>query len=223
MPMLKRLALLHTVSFLADMFRTLLQERLPNLEHFHLVDEGIIRELMAQGQLTPKVIRRIATQAFLAQESGAELILFTCSSTSPAVDAVRNFIDIPILKIDEPMAKQAVGLGETIGVVATAKTTQQPSIDLIESIAKERKRKVRVQSVLESAAFQAKLAGDNNTHDQLVKNAVHRLAQDNDVVILAQASMAHLAEPLGKEVQVPVLASPEFCIRELEERFKRKV
>jgi Asp/Glu/hydantoin racemase len=220
--MIKRLALLHTVSFLADMFRKLLQESLPNLEHFHLVDEGIIRELMTQGKLTPKIIRRIGTQAFLAQEAGADLILFTCSSTSPAVDTVRNFVDIPILKIDEPMAKHAIELGEAIGVVVTAKTTQEASVALIESVARRQGRKVRVQSVLESAAFHAKLAGDNPKHDHLVKDAVHRLAQNNDVVVLAQASMAHLAEPLGKEVRVPVLASPKFCIKALEEIAERK-
>jgi Asp/Glu/hydantoin racemase len=211
--MIKRLALLHTVSFLADMFRKLLQESLPNVDHFHLVDEGIIRELMFQGKLTPKVIRRIGAQALFAQETGADLILFTCSSTSPAVDTVQNFIDIPILKIDEPMVKQAIELGEAIGVVVTAKTTQEPSVNLIKSLAEKAGRKVRVQSVLESAAFQAKLAGDNARHDQLVKDAVLRMADDNDVVILAQASMAHIAEALGKDVRIPVLASPEFCIK----------
>ncbi|MBI5579741.1 MAG: hypothetical protein HY895_11355 [Deltaproteobacteria bacterium] len=220
--MIKRLALLHTVSFLADMFRKLLQENLPNVEHFHMVDEGIIRELMAHGKLTPKVIRRIGTQAFFAQETGADLILFTCSSTSPAVDIVRNFVDIPILKIDEPMVKHAIELGEAIGVVATARTTQEPSVSLIESAARKEGRKVRVQCVLESAAFHAKLEGDTPRHDQLVKDAVHRLAQNNDVVVLAQASMAHLAEVLGKEVRVPVLASPGFCIKALEEIAERK-
>jgi Asp/Glu/hydantoin racemase len=215
----KRLALLHTVGFLADMFRKLLQESMPKLESFHLVDEGIIRGLMAQGTMTPQIIRRIATQAFLAQESGADLILFTCSSTSPAVDSVRAVIDIPIMKIDEPMARHAIGLGEAIGVVATAKTTIDPSVRLIESAARDSGRTVRVQGVLESSAFEAKLAGDNATHDRLVGDAVRRLAEKSDVVVLAQASMAYLAEPLGKEVSVPVLASPKLCIGALKELF----
>lgn len=217
--MKKRLALLHTVAFLADMFRKLLQENMPELDSFHLVDEGIIRGLMAQGKMTPQVIRRIGTQACLAQESGADLILFTCSSTSPAVDSVRAIVDIPIMKIDEPMARHAVGIGEKIGVVATARTTMDPSVRLIESAARDSGRTVRVQGVLESSAFEAKLAGDNDTHDRLVGNAVRRLARESDVVVLAQASMAHLAEPLGKAVSVPVLASPKLCITALKELF----
>ncbi len=217
--MKKRLALLHTVAFLADMFRKLLQESMPELDSFHLVDEGIIRGLMAQGKMTPQVIRRIGTQAFLAQESGADLILFTCSSTSPAVDSVRAVIDIPIMKIDEPMARHAIGLGEAIGVVATAKTTIDPSVRLIESAARDSGRTVRVQGVLESSAFEAKLAGDNATHDRLVGDAVRRLAEESDVVVLAQASMAYLAESLGKEVSVPVLASPKLCIGAIKELF----
>lgn len=217
--MKKRLALLHTVAFLADMFRKLLQESMPALDSFHLVDEGIIRGLMAQGKMTPQIVRRIGTQACLAQESGADLILFTCSSTSPAVDSVRAIVDIPIMKIDEPMARHAVGLGEKIGVVATARTTMDPSVHLIESAARDRGRTVRVQGILESSAFEAKMAGDNDTHDRLVGDAVRRLAKESDVVVLAQASMAHLAEPLGKAVPVPVLASPRLCVAALKELF----
>jgi len=217
--MKKRLALLHTVVFLADMFRKLLLENMPKLESFHIVDEGIIQGLMAQGKMTPQIKRRIGTQALLAQEAGADLILFTCSSTSPAVDDLRVLIDTPIMKIDEPMARHAIGIGEKIGVVATAKTTIGPSVHLIESTAKESGRKVIVQSILESSAFEAKLLGDNNTHDRMVQDAVHRLAQKCDVVVLAQASMAHLAETLQEEVSVPVLSSPKPCISALKELF----
>jgi Asp/Glu/hydantoin racemase len=217
--MKKRLALLHTVVFLADMFRKLLLENLPKVESFHIVDEGIIQGLMAEGKITPQSIRRIGMQALLAQENGADLILFTCSSTSPAVDSLRALIDVPIMKIDEPMARHAISLGADIGVVATAKTTIEPSVRLIESAAKERGSKVRVQSLLESSAFEAKLAGDNSTHDRIVRDAVQRLAKKCDVVVLAQASMAHLAEPLEGEVSVPVLASPKLCISALKELF----
>ncbi len=217
--MKKRLALLHTVVFLADMFRRLLVETMPKLESFQQVDEGNIQGLMAEGKMTPQSIRRIGIQALLAQQTGADLILFTCSSTSSAVDSLRALIDVPIMKIDEPMARHAVERGKEIGVVATAKTTIDPSVRLIESTAKERGCKIRVHSTLESSAFDAKMVGDNDTHDRMVRDAVHRMSKKCDVVVLAQASMAYLAEPLQEELSLPVLASPKLCIAALRELF----
>jgi aspartate/glutamate racemase len=142
MVMIRQIGLLHTVGFLADMFRNLFQETIPDVNSFHIVDEGIIKQLMENEGLTPAIVRRIALQANLAVEAGADLILFTCSSTSPAVDTVRNLIDIPIMKIDDPLADKAVELGEKIGVITTAKTTLEPSINLISSRAAEKGKPV---------------------------------------------------------------------------------
>jgi aspartate/glutamate racemase len=106
MVMIRQIGLLHTVGFLSDMFRNLFLETIPDVKSFHIVDEGILKQLMENDGLTPAIIRRVAMQANLAMESGADLILFTCSSTSPAVDTVRHLIDIPIMKIDDPLLKQ---------------------------------------------------------------------------------------------------------------------
>ena len=214
--MIQRIALLHTVVFLADMFRKLLQENLPHTESFHVVDERILQELLDVGHMTPKVVRRIATHVLLAEDAGADLILFTCSSTAPAVDAVRGLVEIPILKVDEPMAEKAVGLGETIGVLTTAKTTLGPSVGLIEATAAKQGKRVRVQAELEAQAFEARLAGDIEAHDRIVKGTVATLAKNNAVVVLAQASMAHLADELQNNLDVPILASPKICIETLK-------
>jgi hypothetical protein len=40
--MIQQIGLLHTVGFLADMFRNLFQETIPDVNSFHIVDEGII-------------------------------------------------------------------------------------------------------------------------------------------------------------------------------------
>ena len=47
---------------------------------------------------------------------------------------------------------------------------------------------------------------------QFAQWCVFNLAKEHDVIVLAQASMAHLAKPLGIELQKPVLASPELCL-----------
>lgn len=215
--MIQRIAILHTVVFLAEMFQKLFQQKLPGTESFHIVDESIIQELLRAGHMTPKIVRRIGTHAMLASDAGADLILFTCSSTAPAVNTVKELVDIPILKVDEPMAEKAVGIGTKIGVVTTAKTTLKPSIQLIEFSAEKQGKKVKVQAELESKAFQARLSGDIREHDRIVKQSILKLTKDNDVIVLAQASMAHLADEMKDQTEIPVLSSPGLCMETLEQ------
>jgi Asp/Glu/hydantoin racemase len=215
--MIKQIAVLHTVAFLAEMFRKLFQENLPNIENFHVVDESIIQELLKVGHLTPKIVRRIATHVMLANDAGADLILFTCSSTSPAVDSIKALVDIPILKVDEPLAEKAVSLGEKIGVVTTAKTTLEPSVNLIEASAARHGKKVQVHAELQNKAFEARLSGNISEHDRLVKETIRKLARKNNVIVLAQASMAHLADEMKNDIDVPILASPPLCMEALQQ------
>jgi len=80
--------------------------------------------------MVPGIVRRIATQVAPAQEAGAEVILFTCSLTSPAVDAVRPLIDVPIIKIDDAVAVRAIETGPRIGSCAPARPRSAPARDL---------------------------------------------------------------------------------------------
>jgi len=49
----------------------------------------------------------------------------------------------------------------------------------------------------------------------LLTEAAEQLAEEADVLILAQASMAHLAPVLNQRNRVPVLASPDLCVEAL--------
>jgi aspartate/glutamate racemase len=105
-----RLAVLHTVSALAERFKPMFREKLPErVDTFHMVDESLLQDLMRHGP-QPGITRRIVTFAGLAADAGADLIVFTCSSTSPAIDVARQTVAVPILKIDDPMAARAAGL-----------------------------------------------------------------------------------------------------------------
>lgn len=213
---MKRLALIHTVLFLAEMFKKKLAASYPGLQSFHVVDESLLQDLMASGGvMTPGLVRRLAAQAGLARDAGAEVILFTCSSTSPAVDFVRPLSDVPIIKIDDPLAERAVQTGEKIGVICTAKTTFLPSQNLIREHAIRQGRNVDIRARLESEAFEAVMAGDKVRHDELVMRAAIELGRECDVVVLAQASMAHLVPELAKRIPIPVLAGPDLCVAAL--------
>jgi len=81
-------------------------------------------------------------------------------------------------------------------------------------------KQVDVHVELDSGAFEAIMAGDRVEHDKRVKAVAERLSKKSDVVVLAQASMAHLAPELNKTLPVPVLASPELCLNALAKLLK---
>lgn len=212
---MKKLALIHTAPFMVAEFKKLLAKRYPDLESFHMVDESLIQDARRDGGMTPAITRRIAGLCGLAQDAGAEIILFTCSSTSPAVDPVRPLMNVPVLKIDDPMAAQAVECGSKIGLLCTSKTTVAPSMQILKYHAAQAGHEIEIELVVENEAYFAMRGGDKEAHDRAVTAAAGCLAGSCDVVVLAQASMAHLAGDLSKSLQIPVLESPSPCVEAL--------
>lgn len=211
---LPRLAVIHTVATLVPLFKQKLADAYPSLDTFHILDESLLQDLIRHGQ-SPSLAARILGHVLLAEKAGATAVLFTCSSTSPAVDVARQAVNIPIVKIDDAMARLAVTSGRRIGLVCTATSTVGPSTAIIESHAADLGCDVKVLPVLVEDAFKAAQKGDREVHDKLVRAAAVELAKGCDVLVLAQASMAHLAEALQQEVAAPVLSSPDLCITSL--------
>jgi len=211
---MQRLAVLHTVSFLVDRFKGLLKERYPGLDSFHMLDESLLQDLL-RGAATESVVPRVERLVRAARDAGADVVLFTCSSTSPAVDAVRPQVDVPIIKIDDAMAEKAVASGSRIAVLCTASSTVGPSTAIIEEHARKQEKPVAVRPELCGEAYKALMAGDRQEHDRLLVETARRLKGESDVIVLAQASMAHLAKPLAAELGIPVLASPDLCVESL--------
>ena len=100
--MIRRIAFIHTVAMLVERFRPRFQSALPDTDCFHMLDESVLQDLIRHGP-SPGITRRIVTLAQMAADAGAELIVFTCSSTSPAIDTARQTVGVPILKIDDPL------------------------------------------------------------------------------------------------------------------------
>lgn len=202
----------HTVASLADRFEELAAEYIPEADHFHIVDESVLNDALEASELTPDINQRICSQLVLAEDAGADLILDTCSSTSPAVDIARQIVDVPILKIDDPMTETAVERGDHITVLATAASTLDPSTDLVRRKANQQGTSVTIRSELIEGALDAREHGKQDEHDQKITDRTLELADETDVIILAQASMSHLAPDLSKRVSVPVLSSPDMAM-----------
>jgi hypothetical protein len=64
------------------------------------------------------------------------------------------------------------------------------------------------------------MQGRRELHDQLVTEAAASLAPRVDRIVLAQASLAHLAKPLAAQLGLPVLASPELLVQDVLARVR---
>ena len=209
----KKLGLVHTSATLVPVFAQLCKAKLPNVEVFNIADDSLVKGIMAAGHLTAQISRRVAGYLESAELAGADYILVTCSSIGPAVEAAAKLNGVPVLRVDQPMADQAVQTGKHIGVIATLRTTLEPTADLIERRAEKAGRQIKLTSRLCEGAFDALMNGDAAKHDALVAGALKELSQSADVIVLAQASMARVEEGLAPaDKRVPILASPGIAV-----------
>ena len=215
----KKVFFIHTIPALIPLFNDLCKDLLPpEVEVVHIADEMLARIVVAQGSLSPFIYRRTAQQVIAAEQAGAALVQATCSSISPCIEASKAFVDIPVLKIDEPMVRRAIQLGNRIGITATALTTLGPTTELVHRIAQECDRKVNVSSVLCEGAYAALMSGNIELHDQIVLKYLRELMTRVDVVLLAQASMARVVEQMPVDEQlIPILTSPRLAVTHIAE------
>lgn len=209
----RKLGLIHTSATLVPVFEQLCREKLPGVSVFNIADDSLIKDVVARGELTPGVARRVLGHVAAAEAAGADYVLVTCSSIGAAVEAAAGMVDVPVLRVDQPMADEAVRRGPRVGVAATLPTTLGPTADLIERRAQAAGKNVQVTSRLCEGAFEALMSGDAERHDTMVAEALKELAGEVDVVVLAQASMARVADALPEaDRQVPILASPALAV-----------
>ncbi len=212
----KTIGLIHTSATLVPVFAELCSKYLPHIKVFNIVDDSLIKNVISCGELTPATARRVMNYVGSAEVAGADFILVTCSSIGAAVEASAAFINVPVLRVDQPMADQAVQTGSRIGVIATLPTTLGPTGDLVKRRAAAAGKEIELVAVLCEGAFEALMSGDAATHDAMVAKALKELVTKVDVIVLAQASMARVVAALDdSDKKVPILASPEIAIQHL--------
>ena len=204
----KKVIIIHTSFISVDTLKKLFAEIVPEVEVYNIVDDTLLSEIMQSGGVTDAIINRYCAYAVQAERTGADMIFNQCSSIGPAADVAAQMLGIPVLKVDQAMAEEAVEKGSKISVVATIGTTLQPSVALIESVARDIGKTVEITPVLLPSAYEALfLQGDTKTHNRIIIEKIREIEQTSDVIVLAQGSMVTLLNELT-DVRVPLLTSP---------------
>lgn len=213
--MSKRVGVVHTFLYSVEDIKKQFQEKLPGVKMINIIDDSLLEEALQNKGITPGIVHRMCVYFKNCEDLGCACILNQCSSVGEAADIAAKQVNIPVLKIDYPMARKAVELGSKIAVIATAISTVEPSSRLIENTAREMGREVSVERCYVDGAYDFLLkTGDKEKHNEMVIAKVKEAAKNNDVVVLAQGSMYHLM-PLLKDIDVPVLTSLETGVEQI--------
>lgn len=217
----RKVAFIHTSPAAIEPLMRFYTEFAPQLEITNLLDDGILRLLSADAQTTAQ--ERLADMIKAAvQTYQVELAMVTCSSVArETVARLNDFFDLPILKIDYPMARRAVKAGRKIGVAATFPPTIVPTSKLLAEAAAEAETELELVCEVAPAAYEALLAGDTAKHDELLLALIKHLEEQQvAAIVLAQVSMARILPRLKNGVGIPVLSSLPTSLQAINDALK---
>ena len=213
---MKKIGLIHTSATLVPVFQDLFKDKAVPAEVFNIVDDSLIKDVIAKCRLEEDTAQRVINYVTSAEQAGADLIMVTCSSIGRAVERAAEKAGVPVIRVDQPMVDRAVAEGKRIGVVATLPTTLEPTSDLVLRRAEKAGKKVELTSRLCEGAFEALMGGDPVKHDDMIIAALRELSGEVDVILLAQASMARAVSQMpDSERKVPILSSPGIAVDHL--------
>ena len=213
----KKVALVHTSLAVLDVLNGLFDEILPDVARTHIIEHSLIEEIVNAGRVTTEAMRRMCGYFLMAEATGADAIFNVCTSVGDTAEVARHLVKVPIVRVDEAMAQQAVEGGQAIGVLATLRTSLEPTCRLLEATAQKTSKEIVLKRGLVEGAFDELIAGNIDKHDSMILSRLESLTQECDTVVLAQPSMGRLLKSVSMgSLPVPVLASPRLGVLHLK-------
>ena len=207
------IAFLHTAAIHIAGFDALAAELAPELTLTHVVREDLLAAAEKAGGITPATSFRTQEALLALAQGGARVVVCTCSTLGAEAEKAAGEADIPVMRIDRPMADRAVREGRRIGICAALRPTLQPTRALIESSAARANRDVEIREFLFDDVWPAFREGRLADYHAGIAARLGEAAEEVDLLVLAQASMAP-AIPLAGGLSVPLLSSPRIGFME---------
>lgn len=184
-----------------------LKEKVPDVRVEFITDSTLLNDVRVNGGPTQAIIERMTLYAKAAEISGADLIVNSCSTVGEVADIYEKEVGIPVMKVDLPMAQEAVSLGTKIALIATVETTLGPSQRLIEKEGTKQGKVMECTQYLQNAAWDALQAGNSDEHNRILMENIRQLdTMGYDAIVMAQVSMRALLPDLT-DVNTPLLCS----------------
>lgn len=210
------LAFLHTSPVHVATFNRLIQDIDPSIEVRHVVNESLLRETRPDGEISPELAGKINDIILGELANNARVVLCTCSTIGPVAEQVSP----KVVRVDRPMAEQAVATGKRIVVLAALTTTLAPTRQLILDAADKAGQTVEIIEIFCETAWPKFEQGDKPGYLRDIAKYIDQGADKGDVIVLAQASMAGAVE-YSAQTTVPVLSSPQLGLEAAVRLFHR--
>ena len=187
-----RISCLHTAETNIEIFEAARRQlRLDDVALHHRVRADLLAAAESAGGPTPLVLQRTAAELGSLCR-GADAVLITCSTLGPAAALAQAATQVPVLRVDQALAEEAVKNGGLVIVLCAAGTTIAPTRALFERAALATNAEVEVRLV--PGAWDRFRAGDREGYLSMVADAADIAAGEGAMVALAQASMAGAAD-----------------------------
>lgn len=209
----KKIGFLHTAAVHEVTFAGLVRQASAELADLHLVDEQLLAAALSDG-ITAELSERVRQRLVELRDQGASVIVCTCSTLGGLAEARGDGLGPAVLRVDRPMAERAAAVGGRIGVVYAVESTAEPTVSLLEEcVATSGTPATQIVPSPCLEAWPAFERGDLDGYLASVAACARELAGSVDVIVLAQASMAPVAEMLN-DLRIPVLCSPATAVQQ---------
>jgi hypothetical protein len=205
------LAFLHTAAVHVASFARLARELDGAVPTRHVVREDLLARALADGRVADTTRRETQAEVQRLVTEGARVVVCTCSTLGSAAEQTPTDLAATVLRVDRPMAQHAASLGRPVLVVAATATALATALALLNEV-KPQGPQLVCRELLCSEAWERFQAGDHAGYAATLAERVDEHARPNDVVMLAQASMAPAAL-LVRRSDVQVLTSPDAAVR----------
>lgn len=195
-------------------FGKVFEEKNPDVKIYNIMDDSLLVDTRTYNGMTPTIASRMLNYAKAAEASGADGVLVTCTSVNEATKFIRPLMNIPILNIEEPVAEMAVKNGKKIGILGTIPTSPAALARVVQEKAAELGKEIELVPAVAEGAFDVLCAGDVKKHDEMVCEALEKLAKEVDVIAFSQISMSLIDLP---ETEVPVYRIGESGFQKIKE------
>lgn len=203
---------LHTSEVHVPTFEALMQKLLPGTASLHHVDPSLLADARHLG--AEAVAGRVRTALAALRDRGTRVVCCTCSSIAAVAEEEGSRAGIRVLRVDRPMVQEAVAQSESVTVVAALASTVETTRALLVEEAERAGTAPMIDTRIVSGAWERFEAGDLVGYRAAIEQEVRELLAEGtmaDAVVLAQASMAPVADALDSPNR-RVLAAPRSAI-----------
>ena len=98
---------LHSVFVMVKPLQELFSEILPQATVFNLVDDSLLPEVIREGKVTKKIMKRVCGYITTAEEVGANAVLSVCTTMTDAVDLAKSLVNVICARIEQRNQRQS--------------------------------------------------------------------------------------------------------------------